>query len=67
MDFYINEILFFVIYKLKFIKNFIWFLDTEFNADFEKNIFYEFWKDFDSEIKYFSNVDQNSWKILFDF
>ena len=67
MDFYINEILFFVIYKLKFIKKFIWFLDTEFKADFEKNIFYEFWKDFDSEIKYFSNIDTKFMKNFIRF
>ena len=37
-------------------KNFIRFLDAEFHTDFENNIFFEFWKVFDSEINYFSNV-----------
>ena len=34
-------------------KNFIRFLKPEFNADFEKNIFIEFWKVIDSEINNF--------------
>ena len=48
-------------------KNFIRYLNAEFNADFEKNIFLEFWKVFDRELNYFSNVDQISWKLLIDF
>ena len=41
-------------------KNFIRFLDAEFKADFEKNIFFEFWTFFDSQISNFINDDQNS-------
>ena len=41
-------------------KNFIRFLDAELNADFEKNIFIKFCKDFDSKINNFITVDQNS-------
>ena len=48
-------------------KNFIRFLDAEFHAGFEKNIFFEFLKVFDSEIKYFSNVDPKFEIILSDF
>ena len=48
-------------------KNFIRFSDAEFNNDFEKSIFFELWTLFDSEINYFSNVHQNSPKILFNF
>ena len=48
-------------------KNFIRFSDEEFNNDFEKSIFFELWTLFDSEINYFSDVHQNSPKILFNF
>ena len=41
-------------------KNFMRFLDAEFNADFKNIIFFEFWTFFDSEINFSSNLDQNS-------
>ena len=41
-------------------KNFIRFLDAEFNADSKIIILFIFWTFFDSEIKYSSHVDQNS-------
>ena len=41
-------------------KNFIRFLDAEFNADFKNIIFFVFWTLFDSEINFSSHVDQNS-------
>ena len=41
-------------------KNFIRFLDAEFNADFKNIIFFVFWTFFDSEINFSSYVDQNS-------
>ena len=41
-------------------KNFIRFLDAEFDADFKNIIFLVFWKLYDSEINFSSIVDQNS-------
>ena len=38
-------------------KNFIRFLDAEFHADFEKNIFFKFIKVFDSQINNLINDD----------
>ena len=45
-------------------KNFIQFLYAEFNADFKKNIFVKLWTVFDTDIIFFSDVEQNSFYYL---
>ena len=41
-------------------KNFIRFLEAEFNAVFNNIIILLFWKLFDNLFNFYSNVDQNS-------